>query len=148
MSLVFKMLSRLVIDFLTRRKSLLISWLQSPYTVLLEPPKNTVSLFFHCFLIYLPWSDPSHPSPTDVEGLCYSPPASKDSEESKWGLHMCFEPQSRKPRYHDYHEDTSLHAAGSQTPCKEGAPPLSSLGRCGASCESAFDLGHLLNLEE
>ena len=39
MSLLFNMLSRLVIAFLTRRKSLLISWLQSPSAVILEPPK-------------------------------------------------------------------------------------------------------------
>ena len=39
MSLLFKMLSRLVIAFLPRSKSLLISWLQSPSAVILEPPK-------------------------------------------------------------------------------------------------------------
>ena len=39
MSLLFNMLSRLVIAFLQRSKSLLISWLQSPFTVILEPPK-------------------------------------------------------------------------------------------------------------
>ena len=33
------MLSRLVITFLLRSKRLLISWLQSPYAVILEPPK-------------------------------------------------------------------------------------------------------------
>ena len=38
-SLLFNMLSRLVIAFLPRSKHLLISWLQSPYTVILEPPK-------------------------------------------------------------------------------------------------------------
>ena len=46
MSLLFNMLSRLVITFLPRRKSLLISWLQSPSAVILEPPKiqsDTVS---------------------------------------------------------------------------------------------------------
>ena len=37
MSLLFNMLSRLVIAFLPRRKHLLISWLQSPYAVILEP---------------------------------------------------------------------------------------------------------------
>ena len=42
MSLLFKMLSRLVIAFLPRSKCLLISWLQSHYTVILEPPKNKV----------------------------------------------------------------------------------------------------------
>ena len=41
MSLVFNMLSRLVITFLPRNKRLLISWLQSPSAVILEPPKIT-----------------------------------------------------------------------------------------------------------
>ena len=39
MSLLFNMLSRLVIDFLPRSKRLLISWLQSPSAVILEPKK-------------------------------------------------------------------------------------------------------------
>ena len=39
MSLLFNMLSRLVIAFLPRSKRLLISWLQSPAAVILEPPK-------------------------------------------------------------------------------------------------------------
>ena len=39
MSLLFNMLSKLVITFLPRRKRLLISWLQSPSAVILEPPK-------------------------------------------------------------------------------------------------------------
>ena len=46
MSLLFNMLSTLVITFLPRRKHLLISWLQSPSTVILEPKKiksDTVS---------------------------------------------------------------------------------------------------------
>ena len=54
MSLVFNMLSRLVIVFLPRSKHLLISWLQSPSAVILEPHKNKVSHCFHCFPIYLP----------------------------------------------------------------------------------------------
>ena len=41
MSLLFNMLSRLVITFLPRSKCLLISWLQSPSAVILEPPKVT-----------------------------------------------------------------------------------------------------------
>ena len=40
MSLPFNMLSRLVITFLPRSKCLLISWLQSPSTVILEPKKK------------------------------------------------------------------------------------------------------------
>ena len=39
MSLLFNMLSRLVIAFLPRNMRLLISWLQSPSAVILEPPK-------------------------------------------------------------------------------------------------------------
>ena len=54
MSLLFNMLSRLVITFLPRSKCLLISWLQSPSAVILEPPQNKVSHCFHCFPIYLP----------------------------------------------------------------------------------------------
>ena len=42
MSLLFNMVSRLVITFLPRSKHLLISWLQSPCAVILEPKKNTV----------------------------------------------------------------------------------------------------------
>ena len=46
MSLLFNMLSRLVITFLPRSKRLLVSWLQSPSAVILKPPKiksDTVS---------------------------------------------------------------------------------------------------------
>ena len=39
MSLLFNMLSRLVIAFLLRSKRLLISWLQSPYAVILQPKR-------------------------------------------------------------------------------------------------------------
>ena len=52
-SLLFNMLSRLVINFLLRSKHLLISWLQSPSVVILEPRK-IVCHCFHCFPIYLP----------------------------------------------------------------------------------------------
>ena len=47
MPLLFNMLSRLVITFLPRSKRLLISWLQSPSAVILEPKKiksDTVSI--------------------------------------------------------------------------------------------------------
>ena len=53
MSLLFNMLSRLVITFLPRSKCLLISWLQSPPAVILEPRKIK-SDTFHCFPICLP----------------------------------------------------------------------------------------------
>ena len=45
MSLLFNMLSRLVIAFLPRSKHLLISWLWSPSAVILEPQKSSLSLF-------------------------------------------------------------------------------------------------------
>ena len=53
MSLLFNMLSRSVTAFLLRSKPLLISQLQSPSTVILEP-KKIVSHCFHCLPIYLP----------------------------------------------------------------------------------------------
>ena len=54
--LLFNMLSKLAIDLLPRSKCLLISWLQSSSAVILEP-KKIVCHCFHCFPIYLPWSD-------------------------------------------------------------------------------------------
>ena len=62
-SLLFNMLSRLVITFLTRSKSLLISWLQSPSALILEPwqiKSLTVSTVSHLFTMkwwhQMPWS--------------------------------------------------------------------------------------------
>ena len=55
MSLLFNMISMLVIAFLPRSKCLLISWLQSPSVVILEP-KKIKSLTVSLFPIYLPWS--------------------------------------------------------------------------------------------
>ena len=55
MSLLFNMLFRLVKAFLPRSRHLLISWPQSPSTVILEPKK--ICHCFHFFPIYLPWSD-------------------------------------------------------------------------------------------
>ena len=62
MSLLFSMLSRLVIAFPPRSKRLLISWLQSPYAEILEPPKIksvTVSIVSHLFAMnwwdQMPW---------------------------------------------------------------------------------------------
>ena len=59
MSLLFNILSRLVIAFLPRSKHLLISWLQSPSAVILEPRKiksATVSIVPHLFA--MKWWDP------------------------------------------------------------------------------------------
>ena len=66
MSLLLNMLSRLVITFLPRSKRLLISWLQSPSAVILEPRKKKVSHCVHCLLIYFPWSDG-----TGCHDLCF-----------------------------------------------------------------------------
>ena len=53
-SLLFNMLSRLVITFFPRSNRLLISWRQSPSAVILEPKKIKSVTVFHCFHIYLP----------------------------------------------------------------------------------------------
>ena len=55
-SLLFNMLSKLVITFPKRSKCLLISWFQSPSAVILEP-KIKVCYCLHHFPIYLPWTD-------------------------------------------------------------------------------------------
>ena len=52
MSLNFNMLCMLVIAFLSRSKCILISWLQWFWRL-----KTKVCYCFHCFPIYLPWSD-------------------------------------------------------------------------------------------
>ena len=52
MFLLFNMLSSFLLAFLPRSEDLLISWLQSPSAVILEPKK----IVCHCFPIYLPWS--------------------------------------------------------------------------------------------
>ena len=54
MSLLFNMLSRLVIAFLPRSKRPLISRLQLPYAMILGAPQIRVC---HCYPNYLPWSD-------------------------------------------------------------------------------------------
>ena len=56
MSLLFNMLSRFAIAFHSSSKHLLISWLQSLSTVVLEPKKKTCHCF-HFFSFYLPWID-------------------------------------------------------------------------------------------
>ena len=57
MSLLFNMLSRLVITFLPRSNCLLISWLQLSSVAILEPPQSKVCHYVRCFPIYLLWSD-------------------------------------------------------------------------------------------
>ena len=62
MSLLFNTLPRFVIAFLPRRKHLLISWLQSPSAVILEPPKinsgtnNILSELSRVRLFATPWT--------------------------------------------------------------------------------------------
>ena len=56
MSVLFTVLSRLVITFLPRSKHLLISWLQSPSAGIWEPGKIK-SASFQCFPIHFPWGD-------------------------------------------------------------------------------------------
>ena len=56
-SLLFNMLSGLVIALLPRSKHLLISQPQSPSAVIFGAQKNKVWHCFHCFPIYFPWSD-------------------------------------------------------------------------------------------
>ena len=53
-SLLFNLLSRLVIVFLPRSKCLLISWLKSPICSDFGAQENKVSHSFHCFPFYLP----------------------------------------------------------------------------------------------
>ena len=57
MSLLFNILSRLVITFLLKSKRLLISWLTVTICSDFGAPKNKVCHCFHCFPIYLPQSD-------------------------------------------------------------------------------------------
>src|SRR5574341_1418644 len=57
MSLLFNMLSRLVIALLPRSKRLLISWLQITICSDFGAPQNKICHCFHCFPIYLPRSD-------------------------------------------------------------------------------------------
>ena len=57
MSLFFNTVSRFVIAFPTRRNNLLISWLQSPYAVILKIKKIKICHCFQFFPFYLPWLD-------------------------------------------------------------------------------------------
>ena len=57
LSLLFNMLSRLVIAFLPRSKHPLILWLQSPSTVIFGAKGNKIYHCLHFSFIYLPWSN-------------------------------------------------------------------------------------------
>ena len=65
MSLLFNMLSRLVMTFLPRSKRLLISWLQSPSAVILEPPK------IKCDTVSTVSTSISHGDGTRCHDLCF-----------------------------------------------------------------------------
>ena len=70
MSLLFNMLSRLVVAFLPRSKHILISWLQSPSAVILEPPKiksDTASTVSPCICHEVMGSDGHELSFLNVE---------------------------------------------------------------------------------
>ena len=54
---VGQVVSRFVTTFLPKNKCFLISWLQPPFAVILEPPQSKLSHCFHCFPIYMSWSD-------------------------------------------------------------------------------------------
>ena len=61
MPVIFNILSRLVITFLPRSKGLLISWLQTPSAVILEPPPQNLSLFpLFPHLFAMKWWDGCH----------------------------------------------------------------------------------------
>ena len=99
MTLLFNMPSRLVITFLPRSKHLLISWLQPPFAVIFGTKKNKVCHCFHCFPIYLPWSDRTRPISSPVGKLRFMQPgcrawiqvtqvAGDRLRLEAWGLHV------------------------------------------------------------
>ena len=91
MSLPFNMLSRLVITFLPRSKRLLISWLQSTSCSDFGAPKNKLCHCFHCFSIYLPWSDGTRCH--DLSFFVNSIEQSKNTPSFKHPLPFSFFPQ-------------------------------------------------------
>ena len=79
MSLLFNMLPRLVIAFLPRSKRLLISWLQSPSAVILEPKKIksvTISIYLYIYKLDLPANEKSYLSNWKVDLKKYLNPQS------------------------------------------------------------------------
>ena len=93
MSLLFSMLSVLVIAFLPNSKSLLISWLWSPSAVIFGDQENKVYHFFHYLPIYLPWSDGTrchdlHFLNIDVLNQLFHSPLSLSSRGSLNPLHL------------------------------------------------------------
>ena len=77
MSLLFNILSRLVIAFLPRSKHLLISWLLSPFAVILEPKKiKSVTEQLNNFLLdtLVQFSSVAQTCPTLCDPMDYSTP--------------------------------------------------------------------------
>ena len=95
-SLLFNMLSRLIIDFLPRSKCLLLSWLQSPSAVILEPPKNRVS---HSFPLF----------PPNIILLNLFPKFHREEPTQSHSKRSC-------PRYHNYMSVSHLVVSNSLQP--------------------------------
>ena len=93
MRLLLNTLSRFVIDFFPRSKHLLISWLLSPSTVILEPKRIKSVTVFIFFPIYLPWSDGTRHRDLNFWMLSFKPvffhsPLSLPSRGSLVSLHF------------------------------------------------------------
>ena len=94
MALLFNMLSRLVIAFLSRSKASFNFMIAVTIWSDFGAPKSKVCHCFHCFLIYLPWSDGTRCHDLfecwDLSQLFHSP-----LSRSSWGslVHLCFLPQ-------------------------------------------------------
>ena len=86
MSMLFNILSRLVIAFLPRSKCLLISQLQSPCSYF-GAQENKVCHCFHCFLIYFSWTDGTgcH-DPSFFEGWVFHPIHTSASTQREYPL--------------------------------------------------------------
>ena len=107
MSLLFNMLSRLVIVFFPRSKRFLVSWLQSTSAVILEP-KKIVCHCFQCFSIDLPFP---FLSPSYVHSLreIYSP---IEIQLLRWPSHYTFYKLTSFLNYHwfgpDHEEENKI----------------------------------------
>ena len=86
MSLLFNMLSMSVITFFPKSKCVLISWLQSPSAVILEPKKIKVYHCFHYFPVYLPWCDGTGCLDLDFWTLSFKPAFSLSSHPHQEAL--------------------------------------------------------------
>ena len=101
MSLLFNMLSRLVIVFLPRSKHLLISWLQSPFAVILEPRKiksATVSTV----------SPPICHEVMGPDAVVFVASVTVCGPSSDVCIHLCVLKMMRPHRYHHSQSQTEL----------------------------------------